>query len=112
MIFGHDVNTSNIISLFSSWFQKMDHVYLNVNEGRIQMSISLSNPEISIGTMADSGTMMWLDEEQRSKFAVVRWWFSSRMTSKYLTADLEIVIMIELLQWYLTNQVRSGTKQP
>ena len=74
--------------------------------------ISLSNPEISIGTMADSGTMMWLDEEQRSKFAVVlRWWFSSRMTSKYLTADLEIVIMIELLQWYLTNQVRSGTKQ-
>ena len=113
MIFGHDVNTSNIISLFSSWFQKMDHVYLNVNEGLIQMSISLSNPEISIGTMADSGTMMWLDEEHRLKFAVVlRWWFFSRMTSKYLTADLEIVIMIELLQWYLTNQVRSGTKQP
>ena len=75
-------------------------------------SISLNNPEISIGTMADSRTMMWLDEEQRLKFAVVRWWFSSRMTSKYLTADLEIVIMIELLQWYLTNQVRSGTKQP
>ena len=37
VIFGHDVNTSNIISLFSSWFQKMDHVYLNVNEGLIQM---------------------------------------------------------------------------
>lgn len=56
---------------------------------------------------------MWLYEEQRLKFAVVlRWWFSSRMPSKYLTADLEIVIMIELLQWYLTNQVRSGTKQP
>ena len=36
---------------------------------------------------------MWLDEEHRLKFAVVlRWWFSSRMTSKYLTADLEIVI--------------------
>ena len=45
-------------------------------------------------------------------FHFTRWWFSSRMTSKYLTADLEIVIMIELLQWYLTNQVRSGTKQP
>lgn len=37
MIIGHDVNTSNIISLFSSWFQKIDHVYLNVNEGLIQM---------------------------------------------------------------------------
>lgn len=37
MIFGHDANTSTSSRCFHPGFKKMDHVYLNVNEGLIQM---------------------------------------------------------------------------